>query len=125
MTNDLQTIQRQIEAVQRSVDTPREKNQARKTIFHDLLTAKVPDSDRAMERLVDEAQILLMAGTFTTANTLVAITFYLLKSPDVLKKLKAELDSALPGTEESFTLPQIETLPYLVRRKQLENEVQN
>lgn len=121
----MQTLQRQIEAVQRSVDTPQEKDQARKTIFHDLLTAKVPDSDRAMERLVDEAQILLMAGTFTTANTLVAITFYLLQNPDVMKKLKAELDSALPGTEESFTLSQIETLPYLVRWKQLQNEVEN
>jgi cytochrome P450 len=78
-----------------------------------------------VERLVDEAQILLMAGTFTTGSTLVAITFYLLKNPVVLKRLKAELNSALPDIEESIKLSQIETLPYLVRRKQLEDEVDN
>lgn len=84
------------------------------TIFHGLLsTANLPESEKATPRLVDEARILLAAGTDTTANTLAAITYHLLANPEILKRLKDELASAIPHPESTPELYQIEGLPYL------------
>jgi len=84
------------------------------TIFHGLLsTSSLPESEKATPRLVDEARILLAAGTDTTANTLAAITYHLLANPDILSKLKRELAIAIPDTETIPELSQVEGLPYL------------
>jgi len=83
------------------------------TIFHGLLsTSNLPESEKATPRLVDEARILLAAGTDTTANTLAAITYHLLANPDFLSKLKEELAIAMPDSTMP-KLSQIEGLPYL------------
>ena len=64
------------------------------TIFHGLLsTANLPESETT-PMLVDEARILLAAGTDTTVNTLAAITHHLLAIPEILKEPKEELETA-------------------------------
>jgi cytochrome P450 len=87
----------------------------RPTIFHGLLSSSLPESEKHSTRLAEEANVLLSAGTDSSANTLSAITYHLLSSPRIRKKLREELEEAIPDENErqfpSFS--QIENLPYL------------
>jgi cytochrome P450 len=87
----------------------------RPTIFHGLLSSPLPDSEKSSARLAEEASVLLSAGTDSSANTLAAITYHLLSSPSILQKLRKELISAIPNTEERQFPPlnKVETLPFL------------
>jgi cytochrome P450 len=69
------------------------------TIFHDLLENKdMPASEKSIDRLVQEGQIIVSAGTETTAWCLSVTTFHLLSNPQVIQKLRAELEGAMPKT---------------------------
>lgn len=82
------------------------------TIFHGLLQSNLPESEKASDRLAEEAHVLLSAGTDSSANTLSAITYHLLTNPSKLRMLRAELKAAIP--EGHFpTFSQVENLPYL------------
>jgi cytochrome P450 len=87
----------------------------RPTIFHGLLSSTLPDSEKDSARLAEEANVLLSAGTDSSANTLSAITFHLLSNPPILRKLREELEKAIPDKDDrqfpSFN--QVEQLPYL------------
>ena len=50
-----------------------------RTIFHDLMDSKtLPEEDKSVVRFVQEAQLLLVAGTVTTATALASAIVYLL-----------------------------------------------
>jgi cytochrome P450 len=83
------------------------------TIFHSLLESDLPASEKTSERLAEEAILLAGAGTHTTAWAMTVATFYLLSQPMLLKKLKAELEEALPDSLAPVTLAVLEQLPYL------------
>src|ERR1700712_4630444 len=55
----------------------------------------------------------MMAGTLTTAWTLEVIMFWLIRQPDTLQKLKAELHTVMPEKNTIVPLPLLEKLPYL------------
>ncbi len=87
----------------------------RPTIFHGLLSSSLPESEKDSPRLAEEASVLLSAGTDSSANTLSAITFHLLSNPEILEKLRKELEISIPDRNER-TLPsfgKVEQLPYL------------
>ena len=65
------------------------------------------------DRMIDEARILLGAGTDTTASTLAAITYHLLENPSIIKRLREELIEAMPDPKIMPISTQIEALPYL------------
>lgn len=73
----------------------------------------MPESEKKTERLKEEAYVIVIAGTDTTATTLGALTYHLLANPRILNKLKTELETAMPDPNEPPTLA-LETLPYLV-----------
>ncbi|KAL2065828.1 hypothetical protein VTL71DRAFT_3498 [Oculimacula yallundae] len=84
------------------------------TILHSLLrNPNLSAADLTDVRLNDEARILLGAGTDTTANTLAAITYHLLANPEILRKLREELITAIPDPSNEPPLAHIEALPYL------------
>lgn len=85
------------------------------TIFHAVLDSKLPPHEKSVERLADDAQMLVMAGTLTTASTLEVIVFWLLNQPKTLRKLKDELLTVMPLVEDVGTVPlaTLEALPYL------------
>lgn len=83
------------------------------TLFHEILQSNLQDADKSTERLTDEAQIVVGAGTITTAWALCAATYYLLTSPQALQKLRTELYDAIPNPNVSVPLPVLEQLPYL------------
>ncbi|EED13939.1 cytochrome P450, putative [Talaromyces stipitatus ATCC 10500] len=86
-----------------------------RTIFRELLSSKLPSEEKAPTRLATEAQVLVSAGSETTARALTHACYYLLTSPDVLTTLKTELEGAIPATDftDSVPLEQVQRLPYL------------
>lgn len=66
-----------------------------------------------MNRLVQEGQIIVSAGTETTSWCLSVITFHLLSNPAILEKLRQELEEAIPDPEKLVPVEKLEQLPYL------------
>jgi len=84
-----------------------------RTIFHELLESNLPPEEKSLERLWQEGQIVVGAGADTTANALTVSTFHLLDNPEKCRKLKAELEIAMPDKYAPARLGVIEKLPYL------------
>ncbi|WPH00050.1 Benzoate 4-monooxygenase [Acrodontium crateriforme] len=64
------------------------------------------------QELTAEALTQLIAGSDTTSNTSCALLFHCLMHPNVVKKLQAELDQALPSNNVP-QYAQVRDLPYL------------
>jgi cytochrome P450 len=62
--------------------------------------------------LREQAKVLMIAGSETTANLLAATTYYLLKNPDKLTNLQAEVRSVFSSRDE-ITGDAVAHLPYL------------
>lgn len=88
------------------------------TVYHHLLTpkdGKVADYRvPSRKSLIDEAQILLQAGSDTVGQTCTMGTFHVLHNKDIKSKLTAELRAAWPDPNSPFTYQSLEKLPYLV-----------
>ncbi|KAJ9624370.1 hypothetical protein H2204_010823 [Knufia peltigerae] len=94
-------------------DNPDTKYQSQTTIFHAILQGDLPEREKSPDRLWQDGQVVVIAGTLTTAAALSEITFHLLRQPEELRTLKEELVNAIP---EPTTLPDVaklEQLPYL------------
>jgi len=89
-----------------------------RTIFHTLLESNLPEEEKSLERLWQEAQLVIGAGTDTVANALTVTTFHVLNNPETLAKLRKELEEAIPDREGPVNLLVVEQLPYLVSNSQ-------
>lgn len=87
------------------------------TVFDSILDSDLPPHEKETERLWQEAQVICIAGTETTAWALSVITFYLLSDPKVMRRLREELDSAIPEPSARMEIKDLEKLQYLVRIK--------
>ena len=86
-----------------------------RTIFHELLESSIlPSEDKTVDRLWQEAQLLLSAGTVTTATAISSALVYLLLDPDRLKVLLRELEIAIPDISKPAREADLKQLPYLV-----------
>lgn len=85
------------------------------TIFHDLLSSKLPPSGLTLPRLAEEGLTLIGAGTVTTSHTLATTVYHLLSAPSKLSRLRSELATLTNPAEPSQppTWTQLEHLPYL------------
>ena len=83
------------------------------TIFHEILSSSLPESEKTVNRLSHEARLIVGAGTITTSWALCVAIFHLLETPRILLKLKKELQSAIPDPHAQTPLPTLENLPYL------------
>jgi cytochrome P450 len=101
--------------VNREQDVDHLKTVAHPTVFHDILDSNLPADEKTVERLWQDAQVIMAAGTETTAWTLSVITYYLLTNPDIRGKLREELIATIPDSSMQATIKQLEQLPYLVR----------
>lgn len=112
----LQRLIAQIEALKEKSSTISHESSHR-TIFRELLSGKLPVQEKAPQRLAAEAQVLVSAGSETTARALTYACYYLLSSPEVTSTLKTELDEAFLPTdvadEGPVSLEQTQRLPYL------------
>ncbi|KAF7597008.1 hypothetical protein BBP40_011374 [Aspergillus hancockii] len=83
------------------------------TIFDALTADDVPEQEKTLNRLDDEASVLFGAGTETTARTLSVAGFYLAKDKVLMQKLRGELKQVMPSPATRPTWTQLERLPFL------------
>lgn len=84
----------------------------------DLLTRLMEGKDEkgeplCREELTAEALTQLIAGSDTTSNSSCALMNYLVRNPRVLRKLQAEIDSAIPENVDVPTYDMVRDLQYL------------
>ncbi len=86
-----------------------------RTIFHDVLDNQaLPEADKSASRLWQEAQLLLSAGTVTTATSISSAIVYLLLDQERFAILIEELENAIPDIKKPLPSAKLEKLPYLV-----------
>jgi hypothetical protein len=92
------------------------KLEARKTIFHKLLTSDpnigyvVPPLDH----LKDETFVVLGASSDTTGNAMTVATYEVISDPEMYRRLTAELKEAFPNAHARMSFTDLKKLPYLV-----------
>ena len=84
-------------------------------IFETLLSSDLPPQERSVERLMEDAQNIVGAGSTTTSSALALATYYIITDPPILDKLMTELTTAMPDPHHQSILPllELEKLPYL------------
>ena len=91
-------------------DVPTSKS----VIIEGLGDARIPPKERMMRRLVDEGQVILFAGTETSARALAIGFFHLLDNRALLARVREDLAPLTGIPDEGLTLQTLEGLPYLV-----------
>ncbi|PQE06966.1 cytochrome P450 protein [Rutstroemia sp. NJR-2017a WRK4] len=84
------------------------------SLFRFVVNSDMPESELSDERLVKEAQIILAAGSATTARVLDIITYYILANDDIHARLEGELKDVMtlwPDRVPSWT--ELEKVEYL------------
>ncbi|CAH0020670.1 unnamed protein product [Clonostachys rhizophaga] len=102
--------------VQLSTTSDDEWNGKEMPIFRGVLNSpKLPPQEKTVERVSQDAQMLLMAGTLTMASNLEHSIYWVVDNPDVLRKLKEELKTAMPTIDDvpNVRLSSLEGLDYL------------
>ncbi|MCJ1381679.1 hypothetical protein MMC17_004790 [Xylographa soralifera] len=97
----------------KSQPQPPKRDLSHPVIFSEILESSLPESEKSHSRLRDEAQVVVAAGTMTTAWTLSVAMYHILANPTILSSLKTELHAALPSPSSPAPLPLLEQLPYL------------
>jgi cytochrome P450 len=80
-----------------------EEGPIRKDMFHYLFNTKIPETGLpafSAEELTAEANLLLIAGTDTTANAISALWFYLTRNNRVYRKLAAEIRTTFQSVDD-------------------------
>jgi cytochrome P450 len=83
----------------------------RPTLFHHVVNSDLPPSERGLERLAQEAQATIGAGAETVSKTLAWTTYHLLANPDILAKMKEELNRLDPECKAGTV--ELEKMPYV------------
>lgn len=83
------------------------------SIFRTLLDSDLPECDKRVSRLMEDAEIILGGATITTTGALALATYYILSDQQVLKTLTDELANAVPESTRPLPLVELEKLEYL------------
>jgi cytochrome P450 len=83
----------------------------RPDFMSEILKHNDPKTGMNAAELVEHAEILIIAGSETTATLLCGVTYYLLRNPHVLQKLAKEIRDAFI-TEEEINITAINGLEY-------------
>jgi cytochrome P450 len=84
------------------------------TIFDEILNDDdLPAQEKTVDRLTDEATILVIAASETPAKVLALIMYYVLVKPDIQRKLRDELSNVFGSNMKAPSYHQLEQLPYL------------
>lgn len=69
----------------------------------------LPESEKSPQRLLDEALLLVTAGTYSPMLSLIVAHYHLITRPDIMAKLRSELSAHPQGVDAE----QLQQLPYL------------
>lgn len=117
LTNDRWNfiMKSRVEANERAKERAQAGREAKKDFFYYLLNAKDPETGNGLStpELWGEANVLMIAGSDTTSTTLAASLFYLVRRPQALATLTAEVRGAFSDVEEIVTGARLNELSYL------------
>ena len=77
------------------------------------MRSDIPESEKETQRLADEAVILIIAGSETTASVMAALIYHLLADRKLLGRLKTELASVMADPNDLPTAAKLDGLPFL------------
>lgn len=84
------------------------------TLFDHLVNSDLPDSELSVSRLASEAQVVMGAGTVTTARSMDHLAVHILLNERVRTRLSEELREPMAKfAEEMPSYKVLEQLPYL------------
>ncbi|KAI1449085.1 putative cytochrome P450 [Annulohypoxylon stygium] len=102
-----------ISCVQRSMNKPEPAPGTPYDMVQTLMDSNLPPEEKTFPRLFSESRSVIMAGTETTATTLVCITSYLLSDPAKVQKLRQELSEAEKAKGGELEYSDLRELPYI------------
>ena len=83
------------------------------TVFQELISGSLPASEKDTLRLQDEAQLVVAAGVTTTGWALSTAAFHIINNSAIFRKLREELECAIPDPHARLKWTDLERLPYL------------
>ncbi|KAJ0122747.1 isotrichodermin c-15 hydroxylase [Diaporthe amygdali] len=90
---------------------------ARKDVRPDLISGMMhrigAEGGISREELYADAQIMIMAGSETSATLLAVAVYHLLRNPGALARLQSEIRGAFAGEEAELAFAAVSKLPYL------------
>jgi cytochrome P450 len=84
-----------------------------RTIIHELFESSLPESEKSVERISQEAQTLVAAGSATTSYYLKSAVYFILADAEVCKRLQAELQEGFPDPSSPPPSYILQQLPFL------------
>ena len=108
----MQDQEKQVQDVKSSV-LHAGKGDGQRSIIQELLQSDMPESEKSVKRIAQEAQTLVSAGSTTTVHFLKTTIYFILADLVVHERLKAELKGAFPDPRQNPPLHVLEQLPYL------------
>lgn len=90
------------------------ENSAVRTLFHEMIDSKLPPQDLRLQRVVDEAMLMIGAGIESSKQALTVACYYVLADPLIEARLRAELETAIPDQAQMPHFQELEGLEYLV-----------
>lgn len=73
----------------------------------------MPPEEKKIDRLNEEAQLLVAAGLLTASWAMAVTAFYIIQSSSIYQELRQELTATLPDKSKSIDWADVERLPYL------------
>jgi cytochrome P450 len=83
------------------------------TLFHEMLHSDLSEDEKSVNRMVQEAQVIIGAAILTTSWALAIASFHITNNQKIFRKLRAELGEAIPDPATQLDWPTLEALPYL------------
>lgn len=104
-----------VEANERAKERAKLGRESKKDFFYYLLNAKDPETGKGLTtpELWGEANVLMIAGSDTTATTLAGTIFYLVRNRHAMARLKQEVRESFNSVEEIISGPRLNELVYL------------
>ena len=117
LTNDRWNfiMKSRVEANERAKERTQLGRESKKDFFYYLLNAKDPETGSGLStpELWGEANVLMIAGSDTTATTLAATIFYLVRNPQAMQRLQQEIRESFDSVEEIVSGPRLGELVYI------------
>lgn len=87
----------------------------RKDFFHYLFNAVDPETGKGydLNELYGECELLIVAGSDTTSIVMSAMVFYLVRNPDIQRKLAREISRTFSSYDQIVGGPQLHSCRYL------------
>ena len=78
-----------------------------------MLHSDLSPKEKSVNRMVQEAQVIIGAAILTTSWAAAVASFHIINNPAIFKKLRAELEDAIPDPATLLDWQHLEPLPYL------------